>query len=45
VTFLVLVQLSRTIGSGGLIPPTLAAWLPNIMFGSAGLWMLRKAPT
>jgi lipopolysaccharide export system permease protein len=45
VTFLVLVQLSRTIGSGGLIPPTLAAWLPNIMFGGAGLWMLRKAPT
>jgi len=45
VTFLVLVQLSRTVGSGGLVPPTLAAWLPNIAFGVAGLWMLRKAPT
>jgi lipopolysaccharide export system permease protein len=45
VTFLVLVQLSRTVGSGGLIPPTLAAWLPNILFGSAGLWMFHRAPT
>lgn len=45
VVFLVLVQLSRTIGSGGLIPPTLAAWVPNIAFGVTGLWMFRRAPT
>jgi lipopolysaccharide export system permease protein len=45
VVFLVLVQLSRTIGSGGLIPPTLAAWLPNLLFGSAALWLFRRAPT
>ncbi len=45
VVFLVLVQLSRTFGSGGLVPPTLAAWLPNMLFGGMGLWMLRKAPT
>ncbi len=45
VVFLVLVQLSRTIGSGGLIPPTLAAWVPNIAFGTTGLWMFRRAPT
>lgn len=45
ILFLTLVQLSRAIGSGGLIPPTLAAWLPNLAFGAAGLWMLRRAPT
>jgi lipopolysaccharide export system permease protein len=45
VVFLVLVQLSRTIGLGGLIPPTLSAWLPNIVFGTVGLVMLRRAPT
>lgn len=45
VVFLVLVQLSRTIGIGGLVPPTLAAWLPNILFGVIGLYLLRRAPT
>jgi len=45
IVFLTLVQLSRAIGAGGLIPPTLAAWLPNLAFGAAGLWLLRKAPT
>ncbi len=45
VVFLVLVQLSRTIGSGGLVPPTLAAWLPNLAFGSVGAWRFVKAPT
>ena len=45
VVFLVLVQLSRTIGLGGLIPPTLSAWLPNILFGTVGMVMLQRAPT
>jgi len=43
--FLLMVQLSRAIGTGGLLPPTLAAWTPNILFGAAGLWMLKRAPT
>ena len=45
IIFLVLVQLSRTIGGGGLVPPTLAAWLPNILFGAMGVWMFRRAAT
>ena len=45
VVFLVLVQLSRTIGGGGLIAPTLAAWLPNIAFGAVGAWMFKRART
>jgi lipopolysaccharide export system permease protein len=43
--FLLMVQLSRAIGTGGLLPPTLAAWMPNILFGATGLWMLKRAPT
>jgi lipopolysaccharide export system permease protein len=45
ILFLTLIQLSRAIGSGGLVPPTLAAWMPNLLFGAIGLWLLKKAPT
>jgi lipopolysaccharide export system permease protein len=45
IVFLVLVQLSRTIGGGGLIPPMVSAWLPNVVFGAAGVWTLWRAPT
>ena len=45
VIFLMLVQLSEGIGAGGLVAPALAAWLPNILFGSAGLALLSQART
>lgn len=45
IMFLLLVQLSRAIGSGGSVPPELAAWLPNMLFGGLGLFFMRKAPT
>jgi lipopolysaccharide export system permease protein len=45
VIFLILVQLSEQIGAGGLVPPVLAAWVPNILFGLAGLLLLASAPT
>jgi len=31
--------LCLTFGSAGYMPPLLAAWLPNLVFGVAGLWM------
>ena len=43
--FLVLVQLTKAIGAGGVLPPLVAAWLPNFMFGSAALWLLKKTRT
>ena len=43
--FLVLVQLTKAIGAGGVLPPLVAAWLPNVMFGSAALWLLKKTRT
>ena len=45
VVFLVLQQLARTFGSGGIMSPEFAAWLPNIVFLGIGLWVLKKAPT
>jgi lipopolysaccharide export system permease protein len=43
--FLLLMQLSRAVGGGGLLPPVLAAWLPNLLAGIAALWLLRKVAT
>jgi len=38
-------QLSKAVGSGGALPPTFAAWAPNLVVGAAGVWLLGKART
>ena len=43
--FLLMVQLSQGIGSSGLLPPLLAAWLPNIIFAVAGIVMMVRVRT
>lgn len=43
--FLLLMQLSRAVGGGGLLPPTLSAWLPNMLAGVGAVWLLRKVRT
>jgi lipopolysaccharide export system permease protein len=45
VVFLVLIQLTKAIGGKGLVPPDLAAWIPNIAFGIIGLVMLARVRT
>jgi lipopolysaccharide export system permease protein len=42
---LLLFQLSRAVGAGGALPPTFAAWVPNILFGVAAVWLLRNIRT
>jgi lipopolysaccharide export system permease protein len=32
IVFLLMVQLSQALGSGGIVNPTLAAWIPNMVF-------------
>ncbi|HEY7195369.1 MAG TPA: LptF/LptG family permease [Gemmatimonadales bacterium] len=46
-TFIVLLmfQLAKAVGAGGVLPPTLAAWVPNIFIAVATVYLLRKAPT
>jgi lipopolysaccharide export system permease protein len=45
VIFLVLIQLTKAIGGKGLVPPEIAAWIPNALFGVVGLVMLGKVRT
>jgi lipopolysaccharide export system permease protein len=46
-TFIVLLmfQLAKAVGAGGVMPPFIAAWTPNILVGVAAVYLLRKAPT
>lgn len=39
------VSVFAAIGSGGVIPPLLAAWSPNILFGAAAAYLLLTART
>jgi LPS export ABC transporter permease LptG/LPS export ABC transporter permease LptF len=39
------VSVFAAVGSGGVIPPMLAAWSPNILFGAAAAYMLLTART
>jgi lipopolysaccharide export system permease protein len=43
--FLLMMQLSRAVGGGGLMPPALAAWLPNLLAGGAAGWLMKKVQT
>jgi lipopolysaccharide export system permease protein len=37
--YFVLQQFGLALGTGGYLPSWLAAWFPNLAFGSAGLWL------
>ncbi|HEY1717062.1 MAG TPA: LptF/LptG family permease [Verrucomicrobiae bacterium] len=41
-TFFVLQSASLLLGSGGDLPPWLAAWLPNMVFGATGLILMAR---
>ena len=43
--FLMSVQISKAVGSGGLLPPMVAVWLPNAVFGLAGIVLFARAKT
>jgi len=45
VVFLMLVQLTKAIGSKGLMPPDLAAWVPSAIFATVGLVLLARVRT
>jgi lipopolysaccharide export system permease protein len=45
VIFLLLVQITKAIGAGGVINPVVAAWIPNVVFLFAGLVLLAKVRT
>jgi lipopolysaccharide export system permease protein len=45
IVFLTMVQIMRAVGAGGVVPPLLAAWIPNTLFGAAGAVLFAKART
>lgn len=45
VLFLLITQIMKAVGAGGVIDPTVAAWLPNALFFLAGLALLSRVRT
>jgi lipopolysaccharide export system permease protein len=45
VIFLLVTQIMKAVGAGGIIDPTVAAWLPNAVFLLAGLVLLARVRT
>ncbi len=42
IAYLLLIQLSQAIGTGGVVAPGLAAWIPNLLFLAAALLLLAR---
>jgi len=40
--YFMLLQLGLVLGTGGRLPPWLAAWFPNLTFGLAGIWLTAR---
>lgn len=45
ILFLLLIQLTRAIGSSGVIMPELAAWIPGMLFGVVGIILMMRVRT
>ncbi len=42
--FILFMQVSSTFATNGNLTPALAAWVPNILFGILGIYLLKTAP-
>jgi lipopolysaccharide export system permease protein len=45
IIFLMLIQLTKAVGAKGIIPPEVAAWVPNALFAIIGMVMLARVRT
>jgi lipopolysaccharide export system permease protein len=45
VFFLLIINLAKAVGKGGVIDPLVAAWTPNALFLAAALVLLRRVRT
>lgn len=45
IVFLTLIQITKAVGNGGVIPPLVAAWTPNVLFTLGGAALFVRART
>jgi LPS export ABC transporter permease LptF len=45
IAYFIMLSIFAALGSGGLLPPLLAAWAPNILFGAAALYLILTVRT
>jgi lipopolysaccharide export LptBFGC system permease protein LptF len=45
IVYWVMLSVSGALGAGGVLPPFLAAWSPNIIFGAAALYLVLTVRT
>lgn len=43
-TYIVLMRFTGEFAKGGLLPPVVAIWLPNLIYAAIGIYLYRKAP-
>jgi lipopolysaccharide export system permease protein len=45
IVFMIVIRISEAIGAGGGLHPSLAAWIPNLLFLTAGIVLMAKVRT
>ena len=45
ITYIVALSIAGALGAGGALPPLLAAWAPNMLFGAAAVYMVLTVRT
>ena len=45
ITYWLMLSVFAAIGAGGLLPPLLTAWAPNLLFGTLALYMVLTVRT
>ena len=43
-TYIVLMRFTGEFAKGGVMPPVIAVWLPNVVYALIGIYLYRKAP-
>jgi lipopolysaccharide export system permease protein len=43
-SFILFMQISTTFAEGGMIPPLLSVWIPNVLYGILAFFMIRATP-
>jgi len=42
--FILFMQITTTFATNGNLPPIIAVWIPNVVFGAIGMYLVSKAP-